>query len=488
MTLTPEQAQIARAFDAAYDRLLARGAGRMVPDLERITALSALLGDPQRSYPSVHVTGTNGKGSTSRMVAALCGAAGIAAGTYTSPHLQTVRERMSVAGHPISARRFAAVHDEVAALAEMLDARAEEEHGAQADRLTYFEMLTAMAGWWFADAPVDVGIFEVGMGGRWDATNLVRGEVAVLTPIDVDHPELGRTPAEIAGEKVGIIKPGAEVVTAAQHAEVDPVIDAAVAQAGARRWRAGEDFAVVERAVAVGGQALTLRVGARELDDVLLPLFGIHQAENAALALAAFAAFTGDAFHAMDDEVLRHGLEAVHVPGRLEIVHREPTVLLDAAHNPHGARATIAAVGEAFAFGELVLVVACLDDKDLDGILSAFRDAVSHVVVTRAPSPRAAPLERMRSVAETVWAGTGVVVEAATDVTSALALATAVAGPDDGVLVAGSLHTIGAARSRYLPVVDHLDDEVVLTPDDELGDEGLTEQLLGDADDEAWPE
>ena len=154
MTLTPEQAQIARAFDAAYDRLLARGAGRMVPDLERITALSALLGDPQRSYPSVHVTGTNGKGSTSRMVAALCGAAGIAAGTYTSPHLQTVRERMSVAGHPISARRFAAVHDEVAALAEMLDARAEEEHGAQADRLTYFEMLTAMAGWcWNARNP-----------------------------------------------------------------------------------------------------------------------------------------------------------------------------------------------------------------------------------------------------------------------------------------------------------------------------------------------
>ncbi len=488
MTLTPEQADIARAFDAAYDRLVARGPGRMVPDLERITALSALLGDPQRAYPSVHVTGTNGKGSTSRMVAALCGAAGIAAGTYTSPHLQTVRERMSVAGHPISARRFAAVHDEVAALADLLDARAQEQHGDDADRLTYFEVLTAMAGWWFADAPVDVGIFEVGMGGRWDATNLVRGEVAVLTPIDVDHPELGRTPAEIAGEKVGIIKPGAEVVTAAQHAEVDAVIDAAVAQAGARRWRAGDDFAVVERAVAVGGQALTLRVGERELDDVLLPLFGAHQAENAALALAAFAAFTGDAFHAMDDEVLRHGLEAVHVPGRLEIVHREPTVLLDAAHNPHGARATIAAVGEAFAFGELVLVVACLDDKDLEGILAAFRDAVSHVVVTRAPSPRAASLERMRSVAQTLWAGTGVVVEAATDVTSALALATAVAGPDDGVLVAGSLHTIGAARSRYLPVVDHLDDEVVLTPEDELGDEELTEQLLGDADDDAWPE
>ncbi len=489
MSLTPEQADIAAAFDAAHTRLAARGPGRMIPDLERITALSALLGDPQRAYPTVHITGTNGKGSTSRMVAALCAAAGIAAGTYTSPHLQTVRERMSIAGQPISARRFAAVHDEVAALAELLDARAREEHGEEADRLTYFEVLTAMAGWWFADAPVDVGIFEVGMGGRWDATNLVRGEVAVLTPIDIDHPQLGGTPEEIAREKVGIIKPGAQVVTAAQHAAVDAVIDAAVAAAGAQRWRAGVDFELVARAVAVGGQSLTLRVGQRELDEVLLPLFGAHQAENAALALAAFAALTGEAFDAMDDEVLRHGLEAVSVPGRLEIVHRQPTVLLDGAHNPHGARASIAAVGEAFAFGELVLVTACLDDKDLEGILAAFRDAVSHVVVTRAPSPRAASLDRMRTAAETVWAGTGVVVEAATDVASALALATAVAGPDDGVLVAGSLHTVGAARSRYLPMVDHLDDEVVLTPEDELGDDDLAEQLLGDADAERiWPE
>ena len=489
MSLTPEQAEIAAAFDAAYGELTARGPGRMIPDLERITALSALLGDPQRAYPSVHITGTNGKGSTSRMVASLCAAAGIAAGTYTSPHLQTVRERLSVAGQPISARRFAAVHEEVATLADLLDDRARAEQGEEADRLTYFEVLTAMAGWWFADVPVDVGIFEVGMGGRWDATNLVRGEVAVLTPIDVDHPELGRTPAEIAGEKVGIIKPGAEVVTAAQHPEVDAVIDAAVEDAGAHRLRADVDFGIVERAIAVGGQSLTLRVGQRELDDVLLPLFGVHQAENAALALAAFAAFTGEAFHAMDDEVLRHGLEAVSVPGRLEIVHREPTVLLDGAHNPHGARASVAAVGEAFAFDELVLVTACLDDKDVEGILAAFRDAVSHVVVTRAPSPRAASVERMRTVAEGVWAGTGVVVEAATDVASALALATAVAGPADGVLVAGSLHTVGAARSCYLPVFDHLDDEVVLTPEDELDDEDLAEQLLGDAEDEAdWRE
>jgi dihydrofolate synthase / folylpolyglutamate synthase len=477
---SPEQAEVAARFAAAEQRLAGRGPGRMVPDLARITALSHLLGDPQRAYPSIHLTGTNGKGSTTRMIASLCAAAGLVAGTYTSPHLQTVRERLAIGGQPISARRFAEVHDEVAALADLLDEQARARDGDAADRITYFELLTAMAGWWFAEAPVDVGVFEVGMGGRWDATNLVRGEVAVLTPIDVDHRELGSTPAEIAGEKVGIIKPGAQVVTAVQQPEVDAVIDAAVAAQGATRWIAGRDHAVVSRAVAVGGQSLTLQVGEREIGDILLPLFGAHQADNASLALAAFAAFTGEAFDRVDDEVLRHGLAAVSVPGRLEIVHREPTVLLDGAHNPHGALAAARAVGETFAFGELVLVAGCMADKDVAAILSAFRAAASHVIVTRAPSPRAASLEQMRAAALGVWAGTGVVVEAATDVATALTLATAVAGPGDGVLVLGSLHTVGAARDHYLPVTEHLEDEVVVTPDDEP--EGDEDDPLG------WPE
>jgi dihydrofolate synthase/folylpolyglutamate synthase len=475
-----ERRAIAAHLAEAERRLTARGPGRMVPDLERITALQHLLGDPQRAYPSVHITGTNGKGSTTRMVASLCAAAGISAGAFTSPHLQTVRERLQVAGRPISPRRFAEVHDEVAALADLLDEQAVATHGEDADRITYFELLVAMAAWWFADVPVDVGIFEVGMGGRWDATNLVRGEVAVLTPVDVDHRQLGTTPAETAREKVGIIKPGAEVVTAAQTPEVDEVIDAAVAEMGARRWHAGEDFAVVSRAVAVGGQSVTLRIGERELSDVLLPLFGTHQADNAATAVAAFAALTGEAFHAMDDDVLRHGLEAVTVPGRLEVVHRSPTVLLDGAHNPHGARATATAVGEGFAFRELLLVVACLDDKDIPGILAAFRDAASHVIVTRAPSPRSASLERMRGTAGQVWAGTGVVVEVADDIDRALDAALGVAGPDDGIVVAGSLHAVGAARSRFLPLDDDLDDEVVQPPDDHDGADAI--DLL------PWPE
>ncbi|MFP4311575.1 MAG: bifunctional folylpolyglutamate synthase/dihydrofolate synthase, partial [Nitriliruptoraceae bacterium] len=452
MTRQLERRAVAERFAEAERRLTARGPGRMVPDLTRITALQELLGDPQRAYPSVHLTGTNGKGSTTRMVAALCSAAGISAGTFTSPHLQSVRERLQLAGRPISPRRFAEVHEEVAALADLLDAQAVAAHGEDADRITYFELLVAMAGWWFADVPVDVGIFEVGMGGRWDATNLVRGEVAVLTPIDVDHRQLGRTPAETAREKVGIIKPGAEVVTAAQTPEVDAVIDAAVAAAEARRWRAGEEFALLARSIAVGGQSLTVRVGDRVVDDILLPLFGAHQADNAAVALAAFAALTGEAFHAMADDVLRHGLEAVTVPGRLEVVHRAPTVLLDGAHNPHGARATAAAVGESFAFDELVLVVACLDDKDVVGILEPFREAVSHVVVTRAPSPRAASPARLQAAAAQVWAGRGVAVEVVEEVPAALEAALAVAGPADGILVAGSLHLVGAARDRFVPL------------------------------------
>ncbi len=453
------------AFDRADAALRSRGPGRMLPDLARIRRLAELLGDPQRSYPTVHVTGTNGKGSVVRMVGALCAAAGLSAGTYTSPHLQSVRERLSLSGRPIRPGAFAALVDELAPFVELVDQEAAAGHPE--DRVTYFEYLTAMAFAWFADVPVDVGVFEVGMGGRWDATNLIRGDVAVLNAIDVDHAELGTSPQQIALEKVGIIKPGAVVVTADQEPEVDEVIAASVAEAAAEWWRLEQEVAVLERRIAVGGQQLTLRVGERVVDGVLLPLHGAHQARNAALALGAFAALTGEAFAAMDVDVVRHGLEAVSVPGRLEVVHRHPTVVLDGAHNPHGARAAAAALDEAFGFRELVLVAACLDDKDVSGILREFRPVASHVVVTRAPSPRAASLERMRSAATEVWGATGTVVEAADDLDDALGLARSVTGPGDGLLVVGSLLTVGAARDRYLPLPDEDDDEVVRTPEDE---------------------
>jgi dihydrofolate synthase / folylpolyglutamate synthase len=462
------------AFERATSALDARGPGRMLPDLSRISALAGLLGDPQLSYPSVHVTGTNGKGSVTRMVGALCSAAGLSAGTYTSPHLQSVRERLSLAGRPISAESFAEVHEEVDRLAMHLDAQAIAREGEAADHVTYFELLTAMAFWWFADVPVDVGVFEVGMGGRWDATNLVRGDVAVINEIDVDHVELGATPLEVAREKLGIVKAGAQVVTAAQPPDVAAEVERVVAEAGGHLWRLGDDLDVADSRVAVGGQLLSLRVGDRTIDDILLPLYGEHQARNAALALGAFVALTGASFDQMEDDVVRHGLGAVVVPGRLEIVQRDPTVVLDGAHNPHGARAAAAALESSFGFRELVLVVACLAEKDVPGILRGFREVASHVIVTRAPSPRAASLEAMREAALDVWGETGVVVEVAADLTTALGLAETVAREGDGILVAGSLHTVGAARDRYLPLADDIDviggaDAIVVRPGEDDG-------------------
>lgn len=447
--------------DMSYDEALAvlarRGPGRMVPDLERITQLAGLLGDPQLAYPSVHVTGTNGKTSVTRTVATLLSAAGLSAGTYTSPHLQTVRERFSVTGRWIGEQAFAELVQQVAPIAEIVDQGSDDD-------VTYFELLTAMAYWWFADKPVDVAVVEVGMGGSWDATNLVRGDVAVLTTIDVDHHELGTTVTDVAREKSGIVKEGSVVVLGRQPDEALAVVRARAAEVGAevREWGAAHDL--LDQRLAVGGQYLTIRVGDRVVHDVVLPLFGAHQAENAVVALAAVAGFLGDAFDRMSDDLLRDGFLAVTSPGRLEVVHRDPTVILDGAHNPHGARAVAAAVPASFDFRHVVLVIGCLDDKDVAGIVAPFRDVANHVVVTRAPSPRSASLDRMREAAEQVWAGTGVVVEVAADVASAMELAVGVAGQGDAVLVTGSLYTVGAARDVFLPVTSSGDDIVVEEP------------------------
>lgn len=445
-------------FDAAVEHLLARGRGRMVPDLSRITLLAELLGNPQQAYPTVHITGTNGKGSATRMVATLLTAAGLHAGAYTSPHLQTVRERLQVGGRPISERRFAEVYTELQPIAELVEQRLGEP-------VTYFEMLTAMAYWWFADEPVDVGVFEVGMGGTWDATNLVRGEVAVIQPVDVDHVQLGRTAVEAAGEKAGIIKPGSIVVSARQRDDVAEVISRQAEARDAAVAILGEGFEVEQRRIGVGGQMLVLRIGDRVVDEVFLPLFGPHQADNAAVSLAAFAGFLGEAFEQIDDDVIRQAFAAVSVPGRLEIVHRDPTVVLDGAHNPHGAAAAAAAVEEAFDFRTLVAVLGVLEDKDVAGIVEAWEGVVNHVVVSPVPTGRSASTERVAAAATAAFAGTGVVVETATDVDDALDKAEGLAGEGDGVLVTGSLYLVGAVRDRYLPVED-IGDEVIYEPED----------------------
>lgn len=447
-------------FDVAVDRLTARGRGRMVPDLDRITALADLLGDPQLAYPTVHVTGTNGKSSVARMVTSLCAAVGLKAGTYTSPHLQSVRERLSVAGRMISEQGFADLYADVEPLADLVD-----EQTADPDHVTYFELLTAMAYWWFAQAPVDVGIFEVGMGGRWDATNLVAGDVAVLTPIDLDHAELGGTVEEVAEEKLGIIKPDSRVVTADQPFDVLERIRAVVAERSGDLLVAGEDAEILERIPGPGGQELTVRIGEREVDRLVVPLLGPHQAENALLALSALAQLAGPSFDDVDDDLLRRGLLATSAPGRLEIVSREPTVVLDGAHNPHGARSAAVGVEEAFDFASTFVVVACLADKDVAGILEAWRDLTDHVVVTRPDSPRGQTTGRMRTAASDVWEGTGVAVETAPDVATAVEKARSLAAPGDGVVVTGSLYTVGAARDLYLPVTD-AGDEVIYEPED----------------------
>ncbi|MDX1621088.1 MAG: cyanophycin synthetase, partial [Nitriliruptorales bacterium] len=275
----------------------------------------------------------------------------------------------------------------------------------------------------------------------------------VLTDIDLDHPQLGDTPDAIAREKSGIIKDRSRVVTARQTDGVMKVIEAAAADHDAPLRVAGRDFAATDRRVAVGGQQLGLRIGDRIIDEVFLPLFGAHQAENAAVALAAFASFLGEeTFAKVDDDVIRQGFGAVEAPGRLEIVHRDPTVVLDGAHNPHGAQALAAALEESFGFRNLVLVIACLDDKNITGIVDAFRDHANHVVVLSAPTHRAASREKMAKVADEVWAGTGVIIEQADTIADALEKATGVAGEGDGVLVTGSLYTVGAARDHYLPL------------------------------------
>ncbi len=451
-------------YERAHEALLARGPGRMIPDLDRITMLLGLLGDPQLAYPSVHITGTNGKTSVTRMISTLCAAVGVAPGAYMSPHLQSVRERMQVAGRPIPPSAFAQVYEEMAPLMELVDAQSENP----ADRVTYFEALTAMATWWFADLPVDIGIFEVGMGGRWDATNLVRGEVAVFTPIDVDHSQLGGTPEEIVIEKAGIIKDGAVVVTARQTDAVLAHLRTVADAHGAEIRVAGIDFAASNVRMGVGGQVVDLRLGERLITDVPVPLFGAHQAENAALALAAFDALATSTVAALDDDLIRAGFSSVTVPGRLEVISRNPKVVLDGAHNPHGAQAAAATIKESLPYRNLILVAGVMADKDVAGVLGAYRDVANHVVTTQARTPRAMSAARLADVGQEVWAGTGVIVEQSADIAEALELATGLAGDNDLVLVTGSLYTVGAARDLLVPFVEA---EPNVITDEELEEE-----------------
>ncbi len=378
-------------FTRVEAELNARGFTRMVFDLSRIEALLDLLGSPQRAYPAIHLTGTNGKTSTARMIDSLLRAHGLRTGRYTSPHLATVRERISIDGAPVSEEQFVEIYEEVAPVANFLDQRDPEES------LTYFDMTTAMALAAFADAPVDVAVVEVGLGGVEDSTNVLQANTIVITPIGLDHTEwLGDTIADIATAKAGIVFSAATLICATQPTEAMQPILERCAEVGATIAREGAEFGVRSRELAVGGQVLSLQGLSGEYDDVFVPLHGAHQAQNAAMALAAVEAFLGAGANTrqLEPEVVREGFAEATSPGRLERVRSAPTILLDAAHNPHGMTATVAALQEEFAFGRLIAVLAVLADKDVSGMLDLLEPVVDAIVCTRNSSPRAMPAER----------------------------------------------------------------------------------------------
>ncbi len=444
---------------------------RTVPDLTRITAVLDLLGSPHRAYPAVHVTGTNGKTSTARMVESLLRSFGLRTGRYTSPHLEDVRERISVDGEPLSPEAFAAAYDDVAATVALVD---RDALAAGGETVSYFELLTAMAFASFADAPVDVAVVEVGLEGRWDATNVLDAQVCVVTPVSLDHTALlGDDVASIAAETAGIISAGAVTVLAPQPPDAAQVLLRHCVEVGATVAREGVEFGILSREVAVGGQRLVLQGLGGIYDDLFLPLHGVHQAHNAACALAAVEAFLGAGQGAegqgaegqgaegqrgrLDAEAVREGFAAATSPGRLEVVRSGPTVLLDGAHNPAGAEALVAAIGEAFAFERLVGVVGVLADKDAAVMLATLEPILAQVVCTSSTSPRALPADELARAAVDVFGADRV--EAVPGIAAALEVAVQLVEDDDeligstggGVLVTGSLITVGEARALLGP-------------------------------------
>jgi len=415
------------------------------PSLDRIGALVDLLGQPQRAFPLVHITGTNGKTSTARMVDALLREHGLRTGRYTSPHLQSITERICLDGVPLDPGAFAARYAEIAPYLDVVD------HD-QPYPLSFFEVLTAMAFAAFADAPIDAGVIEVGLGGRWDATNVADAAVAVLTSIDLDHTRLlGSTVSAIAAEKAGIVKPGATVVLGDQEESVAVVVLKRAAEVGAVPLRAGLDFAITRRSIALGGQLFDLRGAAGEYPEIYLPLHGAHQAANAACALVAVESFLG---RALDPDLVRSGFARADSPGRLEVVRRSPTVLIDGAHNPAGARALARALAEAFGFARLVGVLAVLADKDARGLLEALEPVLDALVLTRNSSPRALPAGDLAGIAREVFDPKPVVVVDRLDAALDAAARIADESPDPGgtgIVVTGSVITAGEARTLLRP-------------------------------------
>jgi len=451
-----------------------RAEHQISPTLDRIAALAHVLGDPQHTFQVIHVTGTNGKTSTTRMIETLLRERGLRTGRFTSPHLVSMRERICVDGVPLSAERFIELYEEISPYVAMVDSQ-------QPVPLSFFEILTGMMFAAFADAPVDVAVIEVGMGGRWDATNVADGAVAVITPIALDHMRwLGDTIEEIATEKAGIIKPGAVAVLAQQPLAAAEVLLERAVSVGAAVAREGLEFGVLARELAVGGQQLVLKGIRGAYADIYLPLFGAHQASNAVCALAAVEAFAGVgetvpvgdgnatltlgpglSTATLDPDLVRSAFAKASSPGRLDILRRSPTVIADAAHNPAGMAVTVAALTESFTFDRLIGVVAVLEDKDVSGLLEELEPVLSEIVVTTNSSPRAMPAEELAELARELFDEDRVLVAARLDDAIELAVTRAdeadaedLSGGGPGgtaVLVTGAVVTAGDAQLLLAP-------------------------------------
>jgi dihydrofolate synthase/folylpolyglutamate synthase len=449
------------------------------PTLDRVKALTSVLGEPQHAFQVIHVTGTNGKTSTTRMAESLLRERGLRTGRFTSPHLVSMRERICVDGVPLSAERFVELYEEISPYVKLVDDQ-------QPVPLSFFEVLTGMMFAAFADAPVDVAVIEVGMGGRWDATNVADGAVAVITPVALDHMQwLGDTIEAIAAEKAGIIKPGATAVIAQQPVAAAEVLLEHAALAGAAVAREGFEFGVLARELAVGGQQLVLKGLRGTYADVYLPLFGAHQASNAACALAAAEAFAGVGSavpagaiapasdnagstitlgaglfsEGLDPDLVRAGFARAGSPGRLDILRRSPTVIADAAHNPAGMAASVEALTESFNFERIIGVVAVAADKDVGGVLEELEPVLAEIVVTANSSPRALPAVELAEVARDYFGEERVRVAERLD--EAIDLAVSLADEADAaaagvpgstaVLVTGSVVTAGDAQLLLAP-------------------------------------
>ena len=435
----------ALTLDAVASELFSRSPeSDVAPDLSRISALMDLLGHPETSARVIHVAGTNGKTSTSRMIDSIVRSLGLRTGLYTSPHLTSVTERIRVDGRPLGDDQFIALYREIRPLVEMVDQRSVGEGGP---RMTFFEVVTGMAFAAFADAPVDVMILEVGMGGTWDATNVADADVAVVMPVGLDHTDwLGETIAQIAAEKAGIVTEGCQVVLAHQEPAAAEVLLRRCAESGATVAREGSEFGVMGSLLAVGGQQVSIQGLYARYDDVFLPVHGVHQAGNAACAVAAVEALTG---RALDGEALGQALIETDTSGRLEVLRTGPTIMIDAAHNPAGARVLADSLERSFDFASVIAIVAVLQEKDAEGFLAELDPAVTDIIVTGNSSPRALPTTVLAAVAEEIVGAhrlhTAEDLPAALDLAVALADERASRGPV-GIVATGSVVTAGDVR------------------------------------------